>query len=147
MKSKTRYHHFVIPPQSVSPPAAPCAPEDVENSVDCENATISIAWSSVPGAVRYMATLEEIDGGTTCCSTSGTGCEISELPCGQTYILHVTAEGRSCNSSQSEGDITRTGMASTLWEEMIAPLFIYKLPYSFLLPHQFPAPHRTSEPV
>lgn len=82
--------------------------------MDCDNATISIAWSSVPGAVRYMATLEEIDGGTTCCTTPGTGCQINDLPCGQTYILHVTAEGRTCNSTQSEGDITRTGTAEII---------------------------------
>ncbi|XP_071342815.1 uncharacterized protein [Trachinotus anak] len=96
------------PSNAVTTETAPCAPQDVENSVDCANATISIAWSAVPGAVTYMATLEEVDGHTACCTTSDTGCEITELPCGQSYILHVTAEGRTCNSSQSEGDITRT---------------------------------------
>uniref|UniRef100_A0A8D3DKS8 Fibronectin type-III domain-containing protein n=1 Tax=Scophthalmus maximus TaxID=52904 RepID=A0A8D3DKS8_SCOMX len=69
---------------------------------------MSIAWSAVRGAVTYTATLEEFNGNTSCCTTSDNGCDIADLPCGAFYILHVTAEGRVCNSSQSEADFTRT---------------------------------------
>uniref|UniRef100_A0A3B4UUE8 Fibronectin type-III domain-containing protein n=1 Tax=Seriola dumerili TaxID=41447 RepID=A0A3B4UUE8_SERDU len=96
------------PSNAITTEMAPCPPEDVDNSVDCENATVSVTWSAVPGAVMYTATLEELNGDTTCCTTSDTSCDITDLPCGQSYILHVTAEGRTCNSSQSEGDVTRT---------------------------------------
>ncbi|XP_039984445.1 uncharacterized protein LOC120790698 [Xiphias gladius] len=96
------------PSNAVTTETAPCPPQDVENSVDCDNATVSITWPAVPGAITYTATLEEIDGDTTCCTSSDTGCDITDLPCGEIYILHVTAEGRTCNSSQSEGDIVRT---------------------------------------
>lgn len=71
---------------------------------------MTITWSAVPGAVTYTAMIEEINGGKpSCCTTSKSGCEISGLPCGEMYILHVTAEGRMCNSSESQGLITRTG--------------------------------------
>ncbi|KAK9519631.1 hypothetical protein VZT92_022346 [Zoarces viviparus] len=96
------------PSNAVTTETAPCPPENVKKSVGCDNRTISIAWSAIPGAVTYMATLEQISGGRFCCSTSDTGCDITDLPCGEMYILVVVAEGRTCNSSQSEGDITRT---------------------------------------
>lgn len=97
-------------PKSVSPSPAPCPPVDVINSVDCDNNTVSIYWSPVPGAVKYTATLEQVSGGTTCCTSSGTSCDITTLPCGEMYVLLVTAEGRTCNSTQSEGKMSRTGM-------------------------------------
>lgn len=75
----------------------------------CGNHTASISWSPIPGAVTYTTTLEQINGSTTCCTTSDTSCDITDLPCGEMFILLVVAEGRMCNSSQSEGEIVRTG--------------------------------------
>ncbi|XP_067454263.1 serine-rich adhesin for platelets [Thunnus thynnus] len=101
--------------QCLSPPSnavmtetGPCPPEDVKKSVGCDNRTVSISWESIPGAVTYTATLENTNGGSTCCTTSDTGCDITDLPCGEFYVLLVTAEGRTCNSSQSSGDIVKT---------------------------------------
>lgn len=95
------------------PLPAPCPPVDIEKSVSCDNHTASISWSAVPGAVTYTATLEQTNGSTTCCTTSETSCDITDLPCGEIYILHVMAGGRTCNSSLSDGDILRTGMEHT----------------------------------
>lgn len=97
-------------PLFVSHDSAPCPPDNINEWVNCENGTMTITWSAVPGAVTYTAMLEEINGGKpSCCTTSESGCEIPGLPCGEMYILHVTAEGRTCNSSESQGLITRTG--------------------------------------
>ncbi|KAM9761579.1 uncharacterized protein fndc7b [Menidia menidia] len=97
------------PSNAVASETAPCPPKDVKESVDCNNGTITVTWAAVPGAVTYTATLEELTGGTpSCCTTSGTACNVTDLPCGEMYILHVTAEGRTCNSTESEGHITRT---------------------------------------
>ncbi|RVE73628.1 hypothetical protein OJAV_G00033020 [Oryzias javanicus] len=97
------------PSNAVTAETAPCPPDNIKESVNCENGTMTISWSAVPGAVTYTATLEEITGGKpSCCTTSKSVCEISGLPCGEMYILHVTAEGRTCNSSESQGLITRT---------------------------------------
>ncbi|KAK2835181.1 hypothetical protein Q5P01_015665 [Channa striata] len=96
------------PSNAVTTETAPCPPRDVTNSLQCDNNTISIMWPTVPGAVKYTATLEQITGRTNCCKSSGTGCDITNLPCGEMYVLLVTAEGRTCNSSQSEGEIVRT---------------------------------------
>lgn len=99
-----------------SPSLAPCSPQGIREAINCDNGTLSFAWSAVPGAITYTATLEELGGGTpSCCTTSATGCDIGDLPCGEMYILHVTAEGRTCNSTESDGVITRTGMCYILW--------------------------------
>ncbi|XP_029988577.1 fibronectin-like [Sphaeramia orbicularis] len=92
---------------AVKAETGPCSPQNISNSVDCDENTISIAWTPVPGAVSYTATLEHLNGNTTCCSTSENGCDIGDLPCGEMYILLVTTEGRTCNSSESR-DIART---------------------------------------
>ncbi|XP_056895182.1 fibronectin-like isoform X2 [Takifugu flavidus] len=96
------------PSNAVTVETAPCPPEDIEKSVWCDNHTASISWSVIPGAVTYTATLEQINGNTTCCTTADTSCHISDLPCGEMFILLVTAEGRTCNSSQSAAEIMRT---------------------------------------
>ncbi|XP_047442067.1 uncharacterized protein LOC125008801 [Mugil cephalus] len=97
------------PSNAITAETAPCPPEGVQESVSCDNGTITVSWSAVPGAVTYTATLEELYGNsTTCCTTSDSSCDITDLPCEQMYILHVMAEGRTCNSSQSNGIIART---------------------------------------
>ena len=90
-------------------PTAPCPPQDVLALAGCENRTVSVSWAPSEGAVMYTATLEGTDGETTCCTTNDTSCDISQLPCGEMYVLLVTAEGRTCNSTQSEGLMVRTG--------------------------------------
>ncbi|XP_072294150.1 uncharacterized protein fndc7b [Eucyclogobius newberryi] len=81
----------------------PCSPQGVISHVDCEANLVSISWDTVPGAVSYTATLEDFNGGTDCCTSANNSCDISDLPCGQMYFLLVTAEGRTCNSSETRG--------------------------------------------
>src|SRR4029434_9668839 len=61
------------------------------------------------GALSYTATLERTSGELTCCHSYNSSCNFTELPCGEMYVLTVTAEGRTCNSSQSDPIIVRTG--------------------------------------
>lgn len=104
-----------ITPKSSPPNAAPCPPDNVDKSVHCDNHTASISWSSVPGAVSYTATLEQMDGSTTCCTTSNNSCDISNLPCGEMYTVLVVAEGRTCNSSQRDAGLLRSGRSDTCY--------------------------------
>lgn len=96
------------------PSSAPCTPQDIHPVPSCKNNTVSVFWSLTPGAVMYTATLEQMDGKTACCSSSGTSCNITGLPCGQMYLVLVVAEGQTCNSSQSTGDLVRTGMGCNM---------------------------------
>uniref|UniRef100_A0A3Q2UY66 Uncharacterized LOC102300190 n=1 Tax=Haplochromis burtoni TaxID=8153 RepID=A0A3Q2UY66_HAPBU len=97
------------PSNSVKTETAPCPPNGVKELVNCNNGTVTITWSTVSGALTYTATLEDVYGdSTTCCTTSNTSCDVTHLPCGEIYIVHVTAEGRTCNSSESEQLMFRT---------------------------------------
>lgn len=124
-------------------PSAPCPPEDVTNAVTCDSRSANISWSAVPGAVSYTATLEQMNGDATCCTTSDTGCDIADLPCGEMFVLLVTAEGRTCNSSQSAGDILRTGEQTQLTTDLPELAVNSRVCVSTVLP-QFRAFPRTS---
>ncbi|KAL1022755.1 hypothetical protein UPYG_G00031900 [Umbra pygmaea] len=87
---------------------APCAPEAVWTDLGCDSHKVSVSWTPSLGALKYRAILERTDGEFTCCTSNGTGCDMTQLTCGQMYILTVTAEGRKCNSSQSLGEYFRT---------------------------------------
>ncbi|GAA6076390.1 uncharacterized protein LOC113651476 [Tachysurus ichikawai] len=88
----------------------PCAPEGVNVTVGCATGTVSVQWLPSVGALTYTATLEPLVGVASCCSTLNniTSCEVRSLPCGQSYMLTVTAAGRNCNSSQSTAIMVQT---------------------------------------
>ncbi|XP_051515678.1 uncharacterized protein LOC127418869 [Myxocyprinus asiaticus] len=93
---------------TVESETAPCPPQNVATSVSCDTGTVSVSWLESVNALSYMATLERADGDTTCCTANSTSCEVTSLLCGQMYVLTVTAEGRTCNSSQSTEVIVRS---------------------------------------
>jgi len=89
--------------------------------VGCESRAAAISWAASPGALSYTATLENTQGGTICCTTDSTTCNVTGLPCGQMYVLLVTAEGLTCNSSQSAGILTRTGKERSTHTHTLLP--------------------------
>uniref|UniRef100_A0A674DRB0 Uncharacterized LOC115157442 n=1 Tax=Salmo trutta TaxID=8032 RepID=A0A674DRB0_SALTR len=99
----------------VSPPSAmiqsmtaPCPPQNIHTSVGCENRTACISWIHSQGALSYTARLHRADGEAASCSSNATGCDITSLPCGETYTVTVAAEGHTCNSSQSSESSIKT---------------------------------------
>lgn len=112
---KGQKQKFKSVPQSIPLSTAPCPPNGVKELVNCNNGTVTITWSTVSGALTYTATLEDVYGdSTTCCTTSNTSCDVTHLPCGEIYIVRVTVEGRTCNSSESEQLMFRTGTVHTV---------------------------------
>ncbi|XP_041914101.1 uncharacterized protein LOC121678548 [Alosa sapidissima] len=87
---------------------APCPPEAVQVWVDCHNQSVDVEWAESVGALNYTATLERTSGELTCCHADTSACRFAELPCGEMYVLTVTAQGRTCYSSQSMPTIVRT---------------------------------------
>ncbi|KAJ8357216.1 hypothetical protein SKAU_G00200100 [Synaphobranchus kaupii] len=87
---------------------APCPPQDVQANMSCSNHTASVSWAQSQGALRYTATLQGMDGHTYTCTTEGNTCEVTSLPCGETYTVTVVAEGRTCNSSPSSSSSIKT---------------------------------------
>nr|XP_055057047.1 uncharacterized protein LOC129441425 [Misgurnus anguillicaudatus] len=78
---------------------APYAPQNIQSKTNCGNNTVSVSWSSSNGTVSYRTTLECSNGQTYTCRTTATGCDITNMPCGQTCTVKSVAEGATCNSS------------------------------------------------
>ncbi|XP_051990921.1 fibronectin type III domain-containing protein 7-like [Xyrauchen texanus] len=79
--------------------SAPCPPQNIQSRINCGNNTVSVSWSGGNGALSFTSTLDCSNGRTYICKTASTGCDITNLPCGQTCTVRVLAEGQSCNSS------------------------------------------------
>ncbi|XP_065133048.2 uncharacterized protein fndc7rs1 [Paramisgurnus dabryanus] len=78
---------------------APYPPQNIQSITNCGNNTVSVSWSSSNGTVSYRTTLECSNGQTYTCRTNATGCDITNIPCGQTCTVKSRAEGTTCNST------------------------------------------------
>ncbi|XP_078263983.1 fibronectin type III domain-containing protein 7-like [Rhinoraja longicauda] len=77
---------------------APCAPEDISTSLNCDTKSTSVAWEESDGAMWYITTAEGQDGHISLCNTTGTSCDFMDLHCSQTYSITVTAMDDYCQS-------------------------------------------------
>uniref|UniRef100_A0A8C1ZXL3 Fibronectin type-III domain-containing protein n=1 Tax=Cyprinus carpio TaxID=7962 RepID=A0A8C1ZXL3_CYPCA len=82
---------------------APCPPLNIQSIMNCGSNTASVSWSGGNGALSFMTTMECSNGQTYICSTNETGCDITNMACGQTCTVKVVAKGHSCNSSAGTG--------------------------------------------
>ncbi|XP_016319981.1 serine-rich adhesin for platelets-like [Sinocyclocheilus anshuiensis] len=89
--------------------AAPCPPLNIQSIMNCDSNTTSVSWSSGNGALSFMMAMECSNGQRYICRTNETGCDITNMACGQTCTVKVVAEGRSCNSSEGTGSPVITG--------------------------------------
>ncbi|KAK2900552.1 hypothetical protein Q8A67_008667 [Cirrhinus molitorella] len=88
---------------------APCPPLNIQSIMNCGSNTVSGSWSGGSGALSFMMIMECSNGQTYTCRTNATGCDITNMACGQTCTVKVVAEGRLCNSSVGTGSPVVTG--------------------------------------
>ncbi|KAJ8384528.1 hypothetical protein AAFF_G00204430 [Aldrovandia affinis] len=81
--------------------SVPCVPQHVEARVDCETDEVSVSWEESYGATAYTAIAQGDGGYSYSCSTSGTVCQFSELLCGMSYSIEVSAADDACSSPLS----------------------------------------------
>lgn len=82
--------------------------------VDCRNGNMTASWPLSWGALSYIATLRGPDGKMwASCTTNGSDCDIGPMPCGESLVLGVVAEGASCYSRRSQDFPISTGKADT----------------------------------
>ncbi|KAM9324544.1 uncharacterized protein PAF06_000603 [Gastrophryne carolinensis] len=87
---------------------APCAPENVTVTRDCEINTVSMYWNPVLNAVKYNAYAAASDGSKIECSNRDTFCFFMNMLCGTEYELGVSAFNGKINGSSSPGIKIRT---------------------------------------
>lgn len=84
---------------------APCLPDSSSVTVDmnCENATALFRWAWSGGAASYELTAISDNGYIASCISQENFCNISELACGQTYTVRLTAISDECQVTQETG--------------------------------------------
>lgn len=69
---------------------------------------VSVSWTANNRAATYTVSATG-DGGEHNCTTSGNTCDITDLPCGSTYEVSVTATSAAGQSLPSFWDSLETG--------------------------------------
>ncbi|XP_067331701.1 fibronectin-like [Channa argus] len=72
-------------------------------SVDylCSSGIVTVTWDSVFGASFYIATFFDSTGASRNCTSASTSCQISNVKCGETYQVNVTAISGDCKSNSN----------------------------------------------
>lgn len=82
---------------------------DVKNS-----SSVSVSWVAHNRAATYTVSALGDDGVHTC-TTNGTSCDITDLPCGSTYEVSVIAANSAGQSLPSYTDSLETGEWLKAW--------------------------------
>lgn len=82
-------------------PSVPCPPVDVEPTLDCSTGVARVHWAASRGAHFYSVRARGVEEHECGCETESQSCVLSELMCGFTYNISVTAVNSVCNVSHS----------------------------------------------
>ncbi|XP_054458914.1 fibronectin-like [Anoplopoma fimbria] len=80
---------------------APCPPQDVAIKAECDDGAMAVSWSPNPDAQHFHVAALSNTRARLYCNSSGTGCTISDLPCGQHYNVTVLSVRDGCESMPS----------------------------------------------
>ncbi|XP_026054455.1 uncharacterized protein LOC113040326 [Carassius auratus] len=81
--------------------AVPCTPSNVLPTMDCVTNALVVSWTPGAGGQYYTATLQDSNGLSTTCQSTGSQCNVTGLRCGQLYHINVTASDGLCSSPPS----------------------------------------------
>ena len=81
---------------------APCLPDPstIAVEVECDNDTALVGWAWSDGASSYELTAISDDGFVATCASQDNYCNFTDLVCGQTYNLSLTAINSVCQDTQ-----------------------------------------------
>lgn len=84
---------------------APCPPvsSSVTVSMICDNATALFSWAWSGGAASYELSAISNNGYIATCISQENYCNISQLACGQTYKVRLTAINDGCRVTEETG--------------------------------------------
>lgn len=88
---------------------APCVPDQPKANLNCGSGVVDVSWQPSRGAVLYTAVAQGNGGFASTCSSNSTVCEFTDLLCGLTYSISVTASDHVCTSAQSHSILLDTG--------------------------------------
>lgn len=94
--------------------SGPCEPRRVRADLQCGTNTATMDWEEVEGVELYIATATCRMGTSLRCNSTNSTCEFSNLQCGETYMLSVTAYSNMCYSEVSSSVDVQTGQRTTV---------------------------------
>ncbi|XP_006797927.2 uncharacterized protein LOC102776891 [Neolamprologus brichardi] len=83
--------------------AGSCPPTNVHMSLQCDGNVSHVTWDPALRADLYLATTAPslTDKHIHNCSSNGTSCSLTDLPCGETVVVTVVTIERGCTSQPS----------------------------------------------
>lgn len=70
--------------------------------MDCSTNQAVVSWRASGGALSYKVTAQSSQGaGTSSCEGTDQTCTLTNLTCGQTYMVQVVAQDDVCSSLPS----------------------------------------------
>lgn len=103
----------------------PCPPVDVEPRLDCSSGIAHVHWTASRGAHLYSVQARGMEEHESGCETESESCVLTELMCGFTYNISVTAINNVCNVSQSAIMQMKAGKEGDLRDLSFIEVFIF----------------------
>lgn len=95
-------------------PPAPCIPQNVQTSADCNSNILLSKWDLAEGALRYTVEAFGNKGSSHYnCSTLSNSCAIEGVHCGEFLTIYITAFDDECASPRTLGPVAETGESRT----------------------------------
>lgn len=89
--------------------SGPCEPQRVRADLQCGTNMATMHWEEVEGVELYSASAICGMGTSLRCNSTNSTCQFSNLKCGETYMLSVTAFSNMCYSEVSSTVEVQTG--------------------------------------
>lgn len=94
--------------------AAPCLPENIITTTDCDSNILTTSWDPAAGALLYSVEALGNSGRNYYCNTSSTSCVLSDVSCGEFLSVWLMAFNENCSSGQVLGNVAQSGMYCTV---------------------------------
>jgi len=94
------------------PAPAPCDPENVVASLDCQSGVATVTWTAGMGDIVYYIVLAQAQAPgqpTISVRVNTTSAALDQLQCGEVYDVLVLAGDGNCNSSLHASTTINTG--------------------------------------
>ena len=97
--------------------SGPCPPTNVNVSLQCVSNSGLVTWTPALQADLYVATAvpSAMYGRNRTCTSNGTSCSLTDLPCGLTADVTVVTIERGCTSEPSLPFTFQSGQRMYTW--------------------------------
>ncbi|XP_066508135.1 fibronectin type III domain-containing protein 7-like [Hoplias malabaricus] len=92
-----------------SPSSAPCLPQNVRTSAtSCLSDSLITTWDPAPGALSYFVLAQGSRDSVYNCTSQGTSCVMTNVVCGQSLSVWITASNNECTTNILLADVAET---------------------------------------